>query len=611
MSKVSKTSIRQLIADMFNTLAFTYRQVFIFELLYKTLTLFIFIPAISFIFHWLLRMGGFAGATNYELLDFAISRYGFLSMLILVPVATMLIFLEFSVLIIIAYYGQNKQRIGLIPAFLQSLAYLPSLFKYGFVGWTLYLLLFFPLLSWGVGSSLLPSLRIPNFISGELFKTGWGTLLYAGVFAVLAYFKIRWSFLLHMIVIEGTYSFRKAAKKSAALVKKSYFQMSVLMLCVILLFMIVEVLMIASIVGAVSLVYFTLPQETGLAEVMRSVVSKSAVLSLYLVTLFVTPLYITILTRVYTAKADPGHAVLQMPDGNAMEIRSSQSRGLLHKHKRKLIVLGLITAFATALALVPAIGDVPLDDKKATIMAHRGYMSKGPENTIEAIQGAIEAHADFAEIDILETKDGELAVIHDTNLKRLTGYDAEVYDLTMDELRKLEVRQGDLTGRISTLAEVMNVAKGKIKLNIEVKTHGYERNLLNTFLRTVRENGFQMHCVVQSLDYEIVQEIKAAEPALQVGYVIFAGVPDIEQIQADFVVVEEYMVNESVLASAKLQRKPLYVWTVNEKNSMERFFSMGVDGIITDYPEGAIALAGELRSGFLPSLIRWLNNLRF
>ncbi|BBH18753.1 glycerophosphoryl diester phosphodiesterase [Paenibacillus baekrokdamisoli] len=607
MSKASKTPIHKLIADIFKTLAFTYRQVFIFELLYKTLTLFIFIPAISFIFHRLIRLGGFAGATNYEMLHFVVSRYGFLCMLILIPVATMLIFLEFSVLVIIAYYGQKKQRIGLIPAFLQSLAYLPSLFKYGFVGWALYLILFLPLLSLGLGSSLLPSLQIPNFISGELFKTGRGTLLYAGVFAVVAYFNIRWTFLLHMIVIEGTVSFRQAAKKSAAILKKSYFRMFVVILCISLLFLIV----VALIFGAVTLVYFTLPQQTGFAEVVRSVVSKSAVLSLYLATLFVTPLYITILTRMYTAKADPSHAVLQMPDWNAIENRSSQSHGLLHKHKRKLIVLGLIIAFATALVLVPAIGDVHLGDKKATIMAHRGYTSKGPENTIAAIQGAIEAHADFAEIDVLETKDGELAVIHDTNLKRLTGRNAEVYDLTMDELRKLEVKQGNFTGRISSLAEVMNAARGKIKLNIEVKTHGKEHDLVNTFIRTMRENDFQTNCVVQSLDYEIVQKIKAAEPELQVGYIMFAGVPDIERIHADFVVMEEYMVNESVVASAKLQHKPLYVWTVNEMDSMERFFSMGVDGIITDYPEDAISLEQELHSGLLASLLQWLNNLRF
>ncbi|MEC0231989.1 glycerophosphodiester phosphodiesterase [Paenibacillus alba] len=609
MRKSSKIPIHKQIADVFATLAFTYRQVFIFELLYKTLTLFIFIPAISYIFHWLLRLGGFAGATNYELLHFVVSRYGFLSMLILVPIATILIFLEFAVLIIIAYYGQNKQRIGLLPAFLQSLAYLPSLFKYGFVGWALYLLLFLPL-SLSLGSSLLPSLEIPNFISGELFKTGGGTLLYIGVLAVIAFFNIRWTFLLHMIVIEGTASFRQAAKKSAAIQKKSYIRMSVVMLCVFLLFLIVVAVLMALILGAVIFVYYRLPQQTELAEVVRSVVSKSAVISLYLASLFLTPLYITTLTRMYTTKADPGHAVLQMPEGNAAENRSSQSSGLLHKHKSKLVVLGLITAFATALVLVPAVGDVQLGDKKATIMAHRGYTSKGPENTIEAIQGAIAAHADYAEIDILETKDGELAVIHDTNLKRLTGRNAEVYDLTMDELRKLEVKQGNLTGRISSLAEVMNAARGRIKLNIEVKTHGKEHDLVDTFVRIMRENNFQTECVVQSLDYEIVQKIKAAEPELEVGYIIFAGVPDIKRIQADFVVMEEYMVNESVVASANRQNKPLYVWTVNESDSMERFFSMGVDGIITDYPELAISLEEELRNGFMASFIQWLNTLR-
>ncbi|GAA3400297.1 glycerophosphodiester phosphodiesterase [Paenibacillus hodogayensis] len=610
MNKLSKTPIHKLIAGIFKTLAFTSRQVFMFELLYKTLTLFIFIPAITFIFHNLLRLGGFAGATNYELLHFVLSRYGFLCMLILIPVATILIFLEFSILIIIAYHGQNKQRIGLIQAFLQSLAYLPSLFKYGFLGWALYLLLVLPLLSSGLGS-LLPSLEIPDFISGELFKTGGGTLLFVGVIAVVTYFNIRWTFLLHMIVIEGTVSFWNAAKKSAAIQKKSYIRMTVVTLCVIFLYLLVVILMMAVVLGAVILVYLAWPQQTGYAEFVRLILSKSAVLCLYMATLFLTPLYVTTLTAMYTAKADPAHAVLQKPDWNAMESRSSQNRGLLHKHKRKLIALGLITAVATALVLVPAIGEVQLDDKQATIMAHRGYTSKGPENTLEAIQGAIEANADFAEIDILETKDGELAVIHDTNLKRLTGRNAEVYNLTMEELRKLEVKQGNMTGRISSLAEVMDAARGKIKLNIEVKTHGKEQDLVNTVIRTIRNNHFQTECVVQSLDYDIVQKIKAAEPGLQVGYIMFAGVPDIKRIGADFVVMEQYMVNESVVASAKLHHKPLYVWTVNTKDSMERFFGMGVDGIITDYPEDAISVAEQLRGGFWAAFTQWLNSLKF
>ncbi len=92
MSKAYKVPIHKQIADIFRTLAFTYREIIVFELIYKTLTLFIFIPAISFIFRGLLRLGGFAGATNYELLQFVISGYGLLCMLILVPIATLLIF---------------------------------------------------------------------------------------------------------------------------------------------------------------------------------------------------------------------------------------------------------------------------------------------------------------------------------------------------------------------------------------------------------------------------------------------------------------------------------------------------------------------------------------
>ncbi|MFE4714747.1 MULTISPECIES: glycerophosphoryl diester phosphodiesterase membrane domain-containing protein [unclassified Paenibacillus] len=610
MSEISKVPIHKQVTDIFRILAFSYREIFIFEILYKLLTLFVFIPAISSIFRGFLRLSGFAGATNYELLQFAMSKYGLLCMLILLPIATLLIFIELSVLIILSYYGQKRQRIGLIPAFLQSLSYLRSLFKIGFLGLVVYLLLFLPLGA-GVGTTLLPSLEIPNFITGELVKTGGGTLLLIGVLGVMLFFNVRWTFLLHIVVIEGAASFRKAAKKSVALLKKRHLRILVVMLSVFFLYLLVVILLIVAFVGAVGFLYFLWEQQTVFASVVRIVALKSAVLSLYLATLFLLPLYITTITRLYMVKANPNDVVLQLPEPKSLEDRSIQNQGLLHKHKRKIIALGSVTTFAAAIALLPAIDGMQMEDQKAEIMAHRGYVSKGPENTIESIQGAIEAQADYAEIDVLETKDGDLAVIHDTNLKRLTGIHAQVYDLTMDELRQLQVKQGNFTGRISSLAEVMDVARGKIKLNIEIKTHGMEQNLTDTFIRIVRENHFENDCVVQSLDYEIVQQVKAAAPDLQVGYILFAGVPDMGQIQADFVVMEEYMVKESVIASAKRHHKPIYVWTVNNTESMRRFFSMGVDGIITDYPEDAISIEEELRTGPLSALTQWLNNLNF
>ncbi|REK74195.1 glycerophosphoryl diester phosphodiesterase membrane domain-containing protein [Paenibacillus paeoniae] len=612
MSEVSKVPIHKQITDVFRILAFSYREILVFELLYKTLTLFVFIPAISSIFRGFLRLGGFAGATNYELLQFAMSKYGLICMLILIPIATVLIFLEFSVLIILSYYGQKRQRIGLVPAFLQSLSYLPSLFKYGFLGMAIYLLLFLPLGA-GFGATLLPSLDIPNFITGELVKTSGGTLLLIGVLGVMLFFNIRWTFLLQIVVIEGVSSFRKAAKKSAALLKKRYIRIVVVMLSVLLLYLLFVILLMVIIVGAVGLLYFLWEQQTVFAGVVRVVALKSLILSFYLATLFFMPLYLTTITRLYMVKANPDHAVLQLPEPKNQEERTfkNQNQGMLQRHKKGLIVLGSVTVFAVIIAVLPIIGEEQIADHKAEIMAHRGYISKGPENTIEAIQGAIEAGADYVEIDVLETKDGDLAVIHDTNLKRLTGVQAQVYDLTMDELRRLEVKQGNFTGRISSLAEVMDMARGKIKLNIEIKTHGMEKNLVDTFIRIVQDNYFENDCIVQSLDYEIVQQVKSAAPELQVGYIVFAGVPDMERIRADFVVMEEYMVKQSVIDSAKRHHKPIYVWTVNNKDNMRRFFSMGVDGIITDYPEDAFSIEEELRTGPLSALTHWLMNLDF
>jgi len=605
-----------MIADILRTMSFTFRQLFLFELVYKTLTLFIFIPSISIIFNRMLGMGGYAGATNYELLRFVFSRYGLLCLLILVPVATVLIFLEFAVLIIISYYGKHKRRIGVIPAFSQALSYLPSLFKYGFVGWALYLLLIIPLISDGLGPALLPSLEVPNFISGELVKTGKGSVLYFGTLIILFLLNLRWTFLLHVMVIEGKSGFWQAAKRSAAILRKSYLKMFIVTVLTLFFFFAIVIIILTVLLGLLIVLHFTLPEHAVYAGAVKTLLAKGTVLSLYLATLIVVPLYLTTLTSLYIAMAKPEDAVLDLSDARSEGAGLSfLERGMLRKHKRKLVALLLMVGLVTALILMPAISDVnPLENANPTIMAHRGYVAKGAENTIEAVQGAIEAGADYAEIDILETKDGQLAVIHDTELKRLTGFSGNVYDMTMDELRELTITQGGFTGKISSLEEVMEVARGRIKLNIEVKTHGREQNLVPTFLKTLRDHNYMNECVVSSLDYGIIQQIKAEEPELQVGYIMFAGRPLMEQIEADFVVMEEYMVKKSVVAAAQLHHKPIYVWTVNDVEKMERYFSMGVDGIVTDYPEEAVAIARTMQmeneeDAFWTSFIKWINEL--
>lgn len=107
------------------------------------------------------------------------------------------------------------------------------------------------------------------------------------------------------------------------------------------------------------------------------------------------------------------------------------------------------------------------------VIGHRGS-SEGVENTLVSIQGGIDQGADYAEIDILLSKDNVPMVIHDSNLQRLSGQNVNVYDLTAEELGELTLSQNDTEGKISTLEEVIKATKGQIKLLIELKTHGHE-----------------------------------------------------------------------------------------------------------------------------------------
>ena len=114
----------------------------------------------------------------------------------------------------------------------------------------------------------------------------------------------------------------------------------------------------------------------------------------------------------------------------------------LPKHRWKFIgvyIVGIITAGMVVAFIVTFISN---SYKEPIIMAPR-YISKGVENTKEAVQGAIDAKADYAEIDVLQTKDGELAVIHDLKLKRLANANVHVSDLTMAELRRLPLVKMD------------------------------------------------------------------------------------------------------------------------------------------------------------------------
>src|SRR5262249_23806418 len=129
------------------------------------------------------------------------------------------------------------------------------------------------------------------------------------------------------------------------------------------------------------------------------------------------------------------------------------------------------------------------------VTAHRGHSRAAPENTLSAIRKAIASGADYAEVDVQQTADGVVVLLHDSDLKRWAGDPRRVGELPFDEVRKLDV--GNWFGpafvgeRVPTLAEVIGLYRGRIKLNVELKVYGPDQRLALEVARLLREHDFE------------------------------------------------------------------------------------------------------------------------
>ena len=109
------------------------------------------------------------------------------------------------------------------------------------------------------------------------------------------------------------------------------------------------------------------------------------------------------------------------------------------------------------------------------LVAHRGYVAKGVENSLEALEAAAKEKASYVEMDILLTKDHQFVVMHDYNLKRLAGVDKDVKDMTLAEVQGLKIQQDGHTSHIPSFEEFFTRAKElQMPLLVELKPHGAE-----------------------------------------------------------------------------------------------------------------------------------------
>lgn len=274
-------------------------------------------------------------------------------------------------------------------------------------------------------------------------------------------------------------------------------------------------------------------------------------------------------------------------DAIPVEVAAPQAR------ERRPLPVGAIPFGLAALVVVGFVaGGRLLASVRTTdeveVIAHRGGGAARPENTMAAIRQGIEDGADWIEIDVQETVDGEVVVFHDSDFMRLAQVDRKIWDVTGAELQEIDlgswfdpVYAGE---RAPTLREVLLAAKDRAKVMIELKYYGHDQNLEARVTDIVDEFDMADQAALMSLSYPAVQKVRAMRPDLRTGVLAATAVGDLAGLETDFLAVNLGLVTPHLIRSAHAAGKDVYAWTVDDPITMSRMISQGLDGLITDEP---------------------------
>lgn len=258
---------------------------------------------------------------------------------------------------------------------------------------------------------------------------------------------------------------------------------------------------------------------------------------------------------------------------------------------RKVLTKILIMLFSIFFIYLSASSyKVNAENNQTRVIAHRGLAHGAPENTVDAIIDAARDKIEFAELDVQESRDGEVVLMHDRNLKRLTGVNKKVSEMDYSQLSRLYLKgergKNNQKERIPTLEMVIKKAKERIRLDIEIKPYGKERDLTEKVVGLIEKNRIEKQCIITSFDYDVLVYAKQLNPKIRTSLILKSRVKDVLLKNVDIFSVERHFVTAQLVKNIHINNKKIHVWTVNNVNDMMRFKTLGVDYIITDNIDG-------------------------
>ena len=582
------SNTRSLVGSTVRDVRASWKSLALTDIAYKIITFIVLTPLVGVLFRALIAASGSAVLSDQDLLFFFLGPVGWFCFVAVGALWLGIAALEQASLMGIIYAKTANKRLGLSDAlrFAAANAWPVVQVTTRIVAWTLLTIVPFLTVAVAVYLALLTDYDINYYLKEKppIFQAalGIGGIIVAVLCAVLLRLFTGWFFALPLVLFEDV-SPSSALRVSA---ERANGHRRVLLLWILGWALAISALSVLA-TGVVSLFgRLFIPTSTGslhrLAAAIGVVMVVWAVVVLALNLLSATTLA-AVFFNLYRRLGSDGSTDTSRLDVARVDLDEVRFRVT----PLRLLVAGVVGAAAALAVGVLMARSVRLEDD-VEIMAHRGASHAAPENTMAAFRKAIDDGADWIELDVQETADGEVVVFHDSDFMKLAGTDLKIWEATMDDLKKIDVGSWFAPAfkdeRVPTLADVLGECRGKIRVNIELKYYGHDEQLEQRVVDLVESHDMVSDVALMSLDVEGVEKVKAIRPDWKVGLLMSVSAGDLKKIEADFLAINADFVDRRQIRAAHDNGKEVYVWTVNDAPTMSTMIGRGVDALLTDKP---------------------------
>lgn len=447
----------------------------------------------------------------------------------------------------------------------------------------IFILVLFPL------TKLLPlsgstfKIILPGFVNQTIDYTKWLNVLYIVLYWVLILFLAVYIFSVNGFVLQKD-SFFKSCSKSRKLCKGHVIE--------VLLNMFILTLILNFAINSVSSILVVNSEE--LMSFLRrtgNVVAKSEAVGTYTYAL----------RQILKSFLSPAinNAALTVLFYKFLDDKTKKETVSNEVHQLKQYSMKRTVAFVVSLAVLSLIIIGAMTYRysylfesvdRPLVCAHRGDNVNAPENTMPSFELAASENLKWIELDVHQTSDGVIVCNHDSTIKRVTGRNLAIHDVTYEELSRIELgpwMPGEYEHvHICTLREALELAKeNDMNVQVELKGHADDKNFEENVLAVINETGMHDNVMVICQDASRLQRIMELDPTITKGYCMVIAVGDLNDIEyTDNITIEESYVTPELVRAMHEKGIKVFCWTVDLDDTVQYLVSCDVDVIGTDNP---------------------------